>query len=151
MKKTLNGITVKYCSPPPLEPWKLYKRQRCSPNLTCSANNFISTWKGAFIKDTGHYKNRVTLYWLANAPSIFQGIMNETFQEHLHSFVLIYSDNILVFAYNLSDHNNSAVENKPECISIALNTKMLIFLSIKKVLAIWNRQMTVPLSEGLLA
>lgn len=153
MKTTHNGIAVKYCYPPPLEPWKLYKRQSCSPNLTCSANNLIRTRKAAFITETGLYKNRVMLYWLANAPSIFQGIMNETFQKHLHSSVCIYTDNILIFTYNLSEHNNSAVEKKLECISIALNTKccrMLISLSIKGVLAIWNTQMTIPLSEGLI-
>jgi len=36
-------------------------------------------WKTAFVTPTGHHKYCVMPYGLLNAPSVFQGFMNEVF------------------------------------------------------------------------
>lgn len=62
-------------------------------------------WKTAFVTPTGHYDYLVMPYGLVNAPSVFQGFMNEVFQEYLHQFVLIYSYDILIYSRNLAEHH----------------------------------------------
>ncbi len=58
----------------------------------------------AFITPTGLYEYVVMPYGPANAPSIFQEFMNEVFREFLHSFVIVYIDDILIYSRNLADH-----------------------------------------------
>ncbi len=53
---------------------------------------------------TGHYEYLVMPYGLVNAPSVFQGYMNEVFREYLHCFVLVYIDDILVYSRNEAEH-----------------------------------------------
>ncbi len=53
---------------------------------------------------TGHYEYLVMPYRLVNAPSVFQGYMNEVFREYLHCFVLVYIDDILVYSRNEAEH-----------------------------------------------
>lgn len=45
-------------------------------------------------------------YGLANAPSSFQGFMNEVFREFLHKFMIVYIDDILIYSRNLADHRH---------------------------------------------
>ncbi len=63
-------------------------------------------WKTAFITPTGHYEYLVMPYGLANAPSVFQEFMNEVFWEFLHSFVIVYIDDIFIYSRNLVDHRH---------------------------------------------
>lgn len=49
-------------------------------------------WKTVFITPSGHYEYQVMPYGLANSPSVFQGFMNEVFQEFLHCFMIVYID-----------------------------------------------------------
>lgn len=54
-------------------------------------------WKSAFITPSGDYKYCVMPYGLANAPSVFQGVMNKVFREYLNKFLI---DDILIYSWN---------------------------------------------------
>ncbi|KAL0147889.1 hypothetical protein M9458_056810 [Cirrhinus mrigala] len=67
-------------------------------------------WKTAFVTPTGHYEYLVMPYGLVNAPSVFQGYMNEVFRECLHRYVLVYIDDILVYSRNEAEHRQHVSE-----------------------------------------
>ncbi|KAL0183036.1 hypothetical protein M9458_022411, partial [Cirrhinus mrigala] len=74
-----------------------------------SANNLVriragDEWKMAFITPTGHNEYQVMPYGLSSSPSIFQMFMNEVFQEFLHCFVVVCTDNILIYSWNQAEH-----------------------------------------------
>ncbi|KAL0149815.1 hypothetical protein M9458_054863 [Cirrhinus mrigala] len=110
--RALNNITVEYCYPLPLVPAALeqLRRARIFSKLDLrSAYNLIriregDEWKTAFVTPTGHYEYLVMPYGLVNAPSVFQGYMNEVFQECLHRYVLVYIDDTLVHSWNEAEH-----------------------------------------------
>ena len=45
-------------------------------------------------------------FGLANAPAIFQHMMNDIFREFLDDFVVIYLDDILIFSKNQEEHES---------------------------------------------
>ncbi|KAI2657950.1 Transposon Tf2-11 polyprotein [Labeo rohita] len=61
-------------------------------------------WKTAFVTPTGHYEYQVMPYGLSISPSVFQTFMNEVFWEFLHRFVVVYTDDILIYSRNLAEH-----------------------------------------------
>ncbi|KAL2086105.1 hypothetical protein ACEWY4_017164 [Coilia grayii] len=112
--RALNKITVKFRHPLPLVPAAL-EQLRGAVMFTKldlrSAYNLIrirkgDEWKTAFITPSGHYEYRVMPYGLANAPSVFQGYMNEVFREYLHRFVLVFIDDILIYSRNVAEHRH---------------------------------------------
>jgi len=55
-------------------------------------------WKTAFSTRYGQFKYTVMPLGLCNAPSVFQQMMNEIFHDMLDNRVLIYLDDILIWA-----------------------------------------------------
>lgn len=60
--------------------------------------------KTAFTTPFGHYHWRVMPFGCANAPSTFQSVMNKIFQPLLGKGVLVYMDDILVYAKTPAEH-----------------------------------------------
>ena len=59
--------------------------------------------KTAFTTPFGHYKFTVLSFGLTNAPATFQAVMNKMFG-HLHTFCVVYLDDILVFSKTPEEH-----------------------------------------------
>ena len=62
--------------------------------------------KTAFQTRYGHYEFLVMSFGLTNAPVVFMDLMNRVFQNYLDSFVIVFSDDILVYLKNEGDHMN---------------------------------------------
>jgi hypothetical protein len=61
-------------------------------------------WKTAFRTKFGHFEYLVMPFGLTNAPASFQRYINEVLQEYLHSFVIAYLDDILIFSGEKEEH-----------------------------------------------
>lgn len=71
--------------------------------------------KTAFRTHKGHYEFFVMSFRLTNAPSIFQGLMNEVFRPYLKKILMVFYD-ILVYGQSEDKHTNH--------ISLVLETLM---------------------------
>lgn len=43
-------------------------------------------------------------FGLTNAPATFQALMNQVFQPYLRKFILVFSDDILIYSQSLTEH-----------------------------------------------
>ena len=43
-------------------------------------------------------------FGLTNTPAVFMDLMNRVFHEYLDSFVIIFIDDILIYAMSIEDH-----------------------------------------------
>ena len=110
--RALNLITIKNRYPLPLVPSALEQLQGAQVFTKLdlrSAYNLIriregDEWKTAFITPSGHYGYCVMPFGLANAPSVFQGFMDDVFREYLNRFVIVYIDDILIYSRNGTEH-----------------------------------------------
>ena len=60
--------------------------------------------KTAFYMRFGLYEWKVMLFRLCNVPATFQAIMDDLFYNMLDKGVLIYLDDILIYAENMAKH-----------------------------------------------
>jgi hypothetical protein len=60
--------------------------------------------KTSFRTPFGHYEYLTLRFGLVNAPSAFQSLMNELFAKHLHKFVMVYLDDIIVYSKSEAEH-----------------------------------------------
>ncbi|XP_063781276.1 uncharacterized protein LOC134929621 [Pseudophryne corroboree] len=108
----LNDITIKNRYPLPLIT-ELFDRVSGATIFTKldlrGAYNLIriregDEWKTAFNTRDGHYEYLVMPFGLSNAPAVFQHFVNEIFRDILYRHVVVYLDDILIFANNLEEH-----------------------------------------------
>jgi len=52
----------------------------------------------------GHFEFQFLLFSLSNAPTTFQDIMNALFRAHLHKFIIVFFDDILIYNTTWEDH-----------------------------------------------
>eukprot|EP00955_Chlamydomonas_euryale_P002101 23161-Chlamydomonas_euryale.AAC.1 len=61
--------------------------------------------KTGFVMPFGHYQFKVLTFGFANAPARFQAMMNKIFAPLLYKGVLVYLDDILVYAKSQEEHD----------------------------------------------
>ena len=61
--------------------------------------------RSAFITKFGHYEYKQMSFGLCNAPATFQSAMNELFRDIIGKGVLVYLDDIIIYAKSYKEHN----------------------------------------------
>ncbi len=108
----LNNITVKNRYPLPLMATSFELLQGATIFTKLDLRNAYhlvriregDEWKTAFNTPTGHYEYQVMPFGLANAPAVFQALINDVLREMLNKCVFVYLDDILIFSQSYEDH-----------------------------------------------
>uniref|UniRef100_A0A8K9UV21 Gypsy retrotransposon integrase-like protein 1 n=1 Tax=Oncorhynchus mykiss TaxID=8022 RepID=A0A8K9UV21_ONCMY len=108
----LNDITVKNRYPLPLmsSAFEILQGARFFTKLDLrNAYHLVriregDEWKTAFNTPLGHFEYRVLPFGLANAPAVFQALVNDVLRDMLNIFVFVYLDDILIFSPSLQIH-----------------------------------------------
>jgi hypothetical protein len=61
--------------------------------------------KSAFVTPFGQYQFKVLSFGYSNAPSVFMACMNKMFAPLLYKGVLVYLDDILIYAKDQKEHD----------------------------------------------
>ena len=106
-------------------------------------------YKTAFSTRSGHYQFRVMPFGLTNAPATFQSFMNHILAPHLHDFVVVYLDDILIYSKTKEEHQrhvklvldilkaNKLIAKKSKCEFFTKETSFLGFkLSTEGILVV---------------
>jgi hypothetical protein len=67
-------------------------------------------WKMAFKTRYGLYEYTIMPFGLSNAPATFQNIMNHIFRDLLDLGLIVYLDNILIYAEREQEHDRIITE-----------------------------------------
>ncbi|GBG68800.1 hypothetical protein CBR_g3340 [Chara braunii] len=108
----LNAITVKNAEPLPriddlldrVQGCKYYSKIDLKSGYHQIAIRPEDQHKTAFQTRYGLYEFVVMPLGLCNAPSTFQHAMNRIIHDHLHKFVVVYLDDILIFSKSVEEH-----------------------------------------------
>lgn len=63
-------------------------------------------WKTAFEDPLGHFEYLIMPFSLANAPAIFQALVNDVLRDFINHFVFVYLYNTLIFSQNQQEHHS---------------------------------------------
>jgi hypothetical protein len=114
----LNNVTIANQYPLPIMP-KLQDRVRGAKVFTKidlkNGYNHIrikpgDEWKMAFKTQYGLYEYMVMPFGLSNAPATFQNMMNHIFRDLLDLGLIIYLDDILIYAETVEEHDRIVTE-----------------------------------------
>jgi Reverse transcriptase (RNA-dependent DNA polymerase) len=61
-------------------------------------------YKTAFTTPFGLYEWRILPFGLANAPAVFQSVMNRTLQPYLGKFAMVYIDDVITYSKTAEEH-----------------------------------------------
>ena len=110
--KGLNKVTLKNRYPIPLNSELKERLNRAKIFIKLDLKNgyyLICMSKGdepktAFQTSFGLYKWKVMPFGLCNAPATFQAIIDDVFHDMLDKGVIIYLDDIYIYAENMAEH-----------------------------------------------